>query len=477
MTPTDPYAAVAETHSAVVFFLGDRAYKVKKPVNLGFLDFSSRMQRERVCHEEVDLNRRLTDDVYLGVSDVLDPAGHPCEHLVVMRRMPSHRRLAALVQSGDVEVADVAQVAEAVARFHASLPRSPLADEAASAGSTVAKWRANTEALARMRPEDDRVAQLQAAAERYVSGRADLFAHRIACGRASDGHGDLLADDVFLLPDGPRILDCLEFDERLRVGDRLSDIAFLAMDLERLGRDDLARVLLDTHREATQDDWPPSLAHFHIAHRAVIRAKVSTIRAEQGDVEAAGTADELLDLAVRHLREGTVRLVLVGGFPGTGKSTVAEALARPLEGIVLRSDVVRRELPTSPDRDRYSASSKNATYAELLRRACPLLTHGVTVVLDATWLEPTHRRMAAELALRCSADFVELRCDAPADIAAARIRSRALRHDDPSEVTADAAEEMRRRAAPWPEATIVDTTGSVVEAVERARQAVGVERP
>ena len=140
-------------------------------------------------------------------------------------------------------------------------------------------------------------------------------------GRARDGHGDLLADDIFLLDDGPRVLDCLEFDDALRLDDVLADVAFLAMDLERLGRPDLAERFLAAYRAASGDTWPSSLAHHHIAYRAQVRAKVSAIRAEQGVPDSADKAQALLRLALAHLEAGRVRLVLVGGLPGTGKST------------------------------------------------------------------------------------------------------------------------------------------------------------
>src|SRR5690606_13545776 len=166
---------------------------------------------------------------------------------------------------------------------------------------------------------------------------------RVAAGRACDGHGDLLADDVFCLDDGPQVLDCLEFDDALRYEDVLADVAFMAMDLERLGRADLAEHFLDAYRRAAGEDWPASLAHHHIAYRAQVRAKVTAIRAQQGDAGSVDAARALLKLCFDHLEAGRVRLILVGGAPGTGKSTLAAGLAASLGATVLRSDVIRKE--------------------------------------------------------------------------------------------------------------------------------------
>ena len=233
---------IVETHSAVVVMVGDRAYKVKKPVNLGFLDFSTRAAREAAVHREVELNRRLAPDVYLGVADVLGPDGEVCDHLVVMRRMPDDRRLV------DVGHARAPRLSTTCARSPASWRRSTPAPSAttrstAAASPDVVREKLERDLLdlagfagryARRRvPRRGRTPRA-----RYLAGRRALLEQRVRSGCICDGHGDLLADDVFCLPDGPRILDCIEFDDRLRYGDVLADVAFLAMDLDppRRGR-------------------------------------------------------------------------------------------------------------------------------------------------------------------------------------------------------------------------------------------------
>jgi uncharacterized protein len=483
----DARPGVAETHSAYVFFVGDRAYKLKKPVDLGFLDFTSREAREAVCHREIELNQRLAPDVYLGVADVLGPDGAPCDHLVVMRRMPVAKRLSALIAAGTPVEDHLWRLAHLLASFHARSERSAAADRAAGIDETRRRWQNNTDAMLCLEGLHDvgpGIEVIQAMADRYLDGRAHLFDRRIAEGRAVDGHGDLLADDIFCLDDGPRVLDCIEFDDRLRLGDGLADVAFLAMDLEHLGRPDLAQQLLDAYREHRDDVWPSSLAHHHIAYRAQVRAKVTAIRAaQQEDPMALADARGLLELASSHLESARVRLVLVGGLPGTGKSTLARAIGDALGAPVLRSDHVRKELaglpPDRPARaafgeDLYSAAQTALTYEMLLERAAVALEMGETVIVDASWSSDRWRDRARDVAEDCHADVIELRCAAPTAIADRRMVERADAGIDASDATPEIAAVMATVTAPWPEAMTVATDRplerSIADALGRVRQ-------
>jgi len=343
----DPGVAASETHVSWLIFLPTHVYKVKKPVTTGFLDFSTSVAREHACAEEVRLNRRLAPDVYDGVAHVVGPDARR-EPIVVMRRMPAERRLATLVRSGDPSVAGhLDRLVRLLVDFHAGAERSDEIDEAGRPAAVSTLWRHNIDELRPFRGTVLDTADVDAVdrlATRYLHGRAGLFDGRVAAGRICDGHGDLLSEDIFCLDDGPRVLDCLEFDPRLRHGDVLADLAFLAMDLERLGRPDLGRSLLESYRQRAGDEWADSLADHWIAYRALVRAKVACLRSAQGDDAAAGEARALLELSLAHLRSATVRLVLVGGAPGTGKSALAAALGERMDLVVLRSDVVRREL-------------------------------------------------------------------------------------------------------------------------------------
>jgi uncharacterized protein len=482
VTDAAPAASVAETHSAVVFFVGDRAYKLKKPVDLGFLDFRSRESREAVCHREVDLNRRLSPDVYLGVADIHGPDGEVCDHLVVMRRMPPDRRLSTMVERGERVEGHLWDLAHLVASFHSRAERSPAADAAAAPEALAGRWRDNTAVLEAAIPMVDAstVAHVHVLAMRYLDGRHPLFDRRLAEGRACDGHGDLLADDVFCLTDGPRVLDCIEFDDGLRYGDTLADVAFLAMDLERLGRADLGELFLRAYRLHADDVWPASLEHHHIAYRAHVRAKVSAIRAGQGHQPSVADASRLLAVAAEHLEAARVRLVVVGGLPGTGKSTLAGAIGDALGATVLRSDEVRKELAGMPvdqpapdefGQGIYDAETTAATYRELLSWAEVALGMGESVVLDASWSDAGRRAQARDLAARNHADLVELLCEVAPEVAAERIRARAEAGGGPSDATPAIAATMAAIADPWPEAVTIATDGPPSVVLAKALEA------
>ena len=411
---------VNETHVSYVFLVGDRAYKLKKPIRTAFLDFSTERLRHGACQREVKLNRRLAPDVYLGVDTLVDERGQPVDHLVVMRRMPDERRLSRLLTSGTNVDHGLSQVAHQLAIFHGHATTSPDVARAGSPGWVQWLWDENLEELSPFRGDllpDAAVRRVQELAARYLHGRASLLGTRIADGSVRDGHGDLLADDIFVTPDGPRILDCLEFDDHLRYGDVLLDLAFLAMDLEYRGYPREAGWFLSQYRALSGRVWPGSLEDHYVAYRALVRSKVACLRDQEG-IPSGREARDLLDLCLRRLRHGRVRLVLVGGEPSTGKSTLARSLGEREEFAVFRSDEVRKDLAgvehTASLRDVaevwYGPDATAATYAELLRRARPALEHGLSVILDASWNDPARRREALELGRQTVADVLQLRC-------------------------------------------------------------------
>jgi uncharacterized protein len=465
-----------ETHVAVVFLIGERAYKLKKPVSMGFLDFSTREARLAACRREVELNRRLAPDVYLGVADIIGPDGEPCDHFVVMRRMPDNRRLSTLV--GKIALTGtIRKLARLIATFHSGASTNAEISAEGSRDAIQARWQASFDqvrATARDIVGSGPIAEIERLTMEFLAGREAMFDKRIAEGRVIDGHGDLLADDIFCLDDGPRVLDCLEFDDRLRRLDGLDDVAFLAMDLERLGAPDLARQFVHDYIEFTGDPAPVSLLHHYLAYRAFVRVKIACIRHDQGEQTAAAQARGYTEIALRHLRAGRVRLVLVGGLPGTGKSTLATGLADHLGAVLLSADRIRKELADlSPVDDAaadyqqgiYSPEHTEHTYAELLRRAEMLLRLGESVVIDASWIQAAHRVAAAQVAGRTHSPVSALRCSAPAAVAAQRI---AARGRNISDAGPQIALRMRADAEEWPDAFVVDTARGVGESVADA---------
>lgn len=479
-----PYADVAETPSAAVYFAGEHAYKLKKPVNLGFLDFTTLEARAAACTRETELNRRFAPDIYLGVANVRDPAGEICDHLVVMRRMPAERRLAALVRAGAPVDGPVRQVARILATAHARAPRSAQISAEGSAEALARRWRDNitqTAAVAGQLLTADAFVEIDGLVREFLAGRGPLLQQRIDDGRVVDGHGDLLADDIYCLDDGPRILDCLDFDDQLRWLDGLDDTACLVMDLDRLGAAGLGRRFADWYSEFAGDTSPASLRHHYVAYRAFVRAKIAYIKASEGAIEAGRDARQLTDLTVRHLRAGLVTLVLVGGLPGTGKTTLASNVGANLGWAVLSSDQVRKELAgIPPDADGrsafgagiYTPSWTAQTYGEMLRRAGELVAHGESVLLDASWTSSELRSAAADLARAAHAHLIELRCAAAPEVADQRLRTRPR---GASDAGPEIAAKLAAAAAPWPDAIVIDTGG--LAAAAAADQALAAIRP
>ena len=479
--PGDPSASGGvewiQTHLSHVFLTGRRVYKLRKAVDLGFVCFASRAERNADCLREVALNRRLAPDVYLGVAPVeTAPGGVRVgsvaealvgggEHCVVMRRLPAGRDALSLLHAGRLPGEWLDRVAERVAEFHAAHGLGVPAPFSASewlercTRPVEQNFALLAEAAGRIFPGGllDRARE---AARAFVARHPRCFEARRLAGRAVDGHGDLHLQHVWFETDAadPIFVDCIEFSEGLRRIDAAAEVAFLAMDLRYRGEAGRAARFLRRYARASDDFDLYSVVDYFLSYRAAVRAKVASVAACDPGIEslqrerAAESARRHLELAVAALLPASGgALVLVGGAVGTGKSTAAEALADRVGGVVIASDRVRKRLaglaPTDraaagPERGIYTTERTERVYAGLVVRAVPVVASGRVAILDATFATRAHRRRAREAAdaQGVAVRFVETRC--PPAVARERLARRAAAGTDPS----DAGPELHARS-------------------------------
>jgi aminoglycoside phosphotransferase family enzyme/predicted kinase len=475
--PAERATAAIETHISRLWFSPDRVYKMLKPVAFDFLDLTDRHDRLAATTRELELNRRFAPDVYLGAADVVE-AGELVERMVVLRRLPEARRLSALLDDPDFDEL-LRSVARRVAALHAAA--DPILDAPMARRDRVERnWRDNFAAIEpHVGPviDADEFALVRRLALGYLAGRDTLFDARIADGFVVDGHGDLTADDIFCLDDGPRLLDCLAFDDDLRIADVLADIGFLVMDVQRLTNASTALQLMTTYQEFGDEHHPASLAHHYVAYRAHVRAKVACLRFAQGDAASSDIARSYHRLVLDHLERARVRLVLVGGGAGAGKTTVAHALADRFGYVRLSTDEIRHDVTgiphdqhrfVEPGTDIYAPEAVDATYAELARETALLIARGHSVVLDASWSRDEHRTAIREVAERFDSDLVEIECVVDPAVARERIERRRTSSWNPSDATPDVVDYLAARRTPWPTASMLSTADAVEAIIERA---------
>lgn len=479
-----------QTHLSHVFLSGARVYKFRKPVDLGFVCFTTRAERNADCLREVALNRRLAPDVYLGVAALesergrvrVGPAretlaaGSPeaPEHCVVMRRLPDGRDALSLLERGELAPGHIDRIAEHIARFHAGVGLGVPAPWSA------AEWLAHCTrpALANFTtlrgfasdPEArSTLARLEAATRDFIAGHAARFEARRREGRVVDGHGDLHLQHVWFERDdsAPIAIDCLEFDAELRRIDTASEVAFLAMDLRYRGAERLAERFLRVYAAQRDDFDLYRVVDWFTSYRAAVRAKVAAIAAQEGEIaaaqreRAAHSARSHMELALAALESRCApALVLVGGSVGTGKSTLAAALADALGAAVVSSDRVRKQrlgLPATARADlaAYTLEARASVYAALLERAEAVVASGRVAILDATFGSRREREAARARASAWQIPvwFVEARC-AP-EVARERLARRRQAGGDPSDAGPELEAASRAGFEPldeWPEA-------------------------
>ena len=489
---SDEPIEIIQTPASAVLRVADRVYKLKKPKNFGFFDFSTPALRRHFCEQEVLVNRRLAPHIYLGVAPVLAEndgrfrfgstyvpeevplpgtpldGGHVVDYAVVMVRLPDEAMLESHVRAGTATPSLLAEIARFVAAFHAAIPTT---EHIASFGRLEVirgNWEENFE---QMRPyigrtlDAETYERIAAYIHRFLDVRAALFASRVRDGFIRDCHGDLRLQHIYILDaDAPAqqassfaVLDGIEFNERFRYSDVASEVAFLAMELDAAHRPDLSRAFVDSYVTATGDDALREVLPFYMCYRACVRGKVASFQLDEAEVpptqreSARRQAAALFGLAASYTK-GPIQptLLLMGGLMGTGKSTLALALQRELGWALFSSDTLRKRLaqlnPSQPQVDAfgqgvYSREWTARTYDALVKEAGKALAAGRSVVLDATFLRRADRQAAARQAAALGNSTIFVECVCPRAVALQRLAQRwQSRLEGPQEVASRASD-------------------------------------
>ena len=442
--PTD-HIELIETHISWVILTGDFAYKIKKPVNFGFLDFSTLEKRQRYCEQELRLNRRLAPTIYLEVvavsgteeKPVISKHGKAFEYAVKMRQFPQAAQLDHMLAAGGVKTEHMDRIAHMVADFHQT---ADIANNSVDYGRPSLVYHPAEENFLQIYQHldaetyADKLTILEQWCRNEFRKLEVVFAQRKADGFIRECHGDMHLRNLLWLNDNPVAFDCIEFNDNLRWIDVISEIAFLIMDLQHQKQEKLANHFLNSYLEATGDYAGLAVLPFYLCYRAMVRAKVSALRLEQKNLSTKEKHDtekefiSYLELALTYTQRTPPKLIIMHGLSASGKSSVSQELLDATGAIRIRSDVERKRLfkstSGSTDTNIYSEDATQQTYERLINLASIIIDAGYSVIVDATFLQRENRKLFQQLAKQLQTPFVILQLTAPDDVLRQRIIQR-----------------------------------------------------
>ena len=454
---------LVETHSAWVILTGQYVYKIKKPVDFGFMDFSTLEKRHLYCTEEVRLNQRFAPDTYLGVVSITGTQTHPqldgdgavLDYAVRMRQFPDNGLLSQLAARHALDTTHIDQLVQTISEFHHKAARATAEDDFGDPADTHHWVRENFQHIQPLlTPSDnpDTVEQLRQWSEDSYVRLTDALQVRKDTGAIRECHGDLHLGNITLIDGRVTPFDCIEFNPHLRWIDVFSEVAFLLMDLDDRGQTPFANRFLNAYLQDSGDYDGLGVLRYYLVYRAMVRAKVAILRRQQtaagssGHDQAGADYRQYIKLALAYTRQDRAVMVITRGLSGSGKSTVARALCERSGMIQLRSDVERKRLAGLSARANsrsgtgtglYSADKTANTYLQLATLAKIVLAAGYSVIIDATFLKRALRDQFRTLAATSGAAFLILECTAENSELERRILSRSASQNDASEATLD----------------------------------------